>query len=252
MAKNEVAKKEEAGALAIIDFAADAGQGFEGADASSYAIPFLRILQAISPQAKKKDPRYIDGAEEGDFFNTVTEKIYKGDDGVIVVPVYYAHKYNEWAPDRGGFRGSLSASEYAVLDKEIRKDSKGNAYEANVATGNAITDTREHYVIIVNNDNTWEPALIALSGSELKKSKKWMTLMQGFRIQGQIAPMFSQMYRLTPQQESNDKGSWAGMKIEHIGPVNSLEIYNGAKQFLSMVKSGNVKSTPADTDDLPY
>jgi hypothetical protein len=60
----EVAVKEPAPLPAVIDFTADAGAGFEDADSSSFALPFLRILQAISPQAKKQNPKYIEGAEE--------------------------------------------------------------------------------------------------------------------------------------------------------------------------------------------
>lgn len=43
MAKNEVLKKEEALPPAVIDFTADAGGGFEGADGSCFAIPFMRM-----------------------------------------------------------------------------------------------------------------------------------------------------------------------------------------------------------------
>ena len=245
MAKNEVATQAKAEVPAVIDFAADMGSGFEDADSSSYAIPFLRQLQMMSGACKKTDPSYIKGAEEGDFFNTVTEKLYKGEEGVLVVPCHYVHKYNLWAPDRGGFRGSISAAEYANMEKFGERGDTDNQ-------GNTIQDTREHYVLIVDADGTCSPALLALSGTQLKKSKKWMTLMQGIRIQGQVAPMFSQMYRLTAVGESNDKGSWAGIKVEHAGPVTSMEIYQQAKQFRDMVRSGEAQAAPVDDSELPY
>ena len=234
----------------IVDFSADMETGFEDADSSSYAIPFLRQLQATSGQCKKQDPDYIKGAEEGDFYNTVTEKVYKSEDGIIVVPCHYNHKYNEWAPDRGGFRGSHDVAGYSGLTKTKLKDNKGNEYEANAETGNALQDTREHYVLIVNPDGTTEPALLCLSSTQMKKSKKWMTLMQGIRINGQTAPMFSQRYKLSTVGESNDKGSWAGIKIEHVGQVTSVEEYKAAKQFREMVRAGTAKAVAPD--DLPY
>jgi len=248
-----VAVKETAGALAIIDFQEDVGAGFEETDASSYAIPFLRMLQSISPAAKKKDPAYIEGAEEGDFINTVTEKLYKGDNGVTVIPCHYIHKYTLWAQNRGGFRGSWTAGEYATNPKQRIMISSPNGpieVEADM-DGNVITDSREHYVIIVEPDGSYTPALLALGGTQLKKSKKWMTLMQGIRIGGNIAPMFSQMYKVSPMAESNDKGSWSGYKIDHIGQVTSIDLYNGAKNFRDMVRSGTAKVAEA-SDDLPY
>ena len=252
MAKQELAKKEDAGLPAVIDFGADAGSGFEDADASSYAIPFLRQLQSMSGQCKKTDPAYVKGAEEGDFFNTVTEKLYKGDEGVIVIPCHYVHKYNEWAPDRGGFRGTHTAAEYASLEKTVVTDSKGNKLEGNAETGNILQDSREHYVMIVNADGSCEPALLALGGTQLKKSKKWMTLMQGIRIGAAVAPMFSQKYKLTAVGESNDKGSWAGIKIEHVGSITDIEQYNAAKQFREMVRSGTAQASPAGDEEVPF
>jgi hypothetical protein len=77
-----------------------------------------------------------------------------------------------------------------------------------------------------------------------------MTLMNGIRIGGVTAPMFSQMYKLTPTPEKNDKGSWSGINITHIGQVTSAELYNAAKQFNSMVRSGAAKAT--QEGDIPF
>jgi hypothetical protein len=74
----------------------DAGAGFEDADANAYAIPFLQILQSGSPQCKKSDGAYIKGAEEGMFYNTVTQELYDGDEGVVVIPCHYMQRFVEW------------------------------------------------------------------------------------------------------------------------------------------------------------
>ena len=64
-----VARKESAGAMvAAIDFAADDGMGTEGADKDSFAIPFLSILQPLSPQVAEG----AEGAKAGRFINSVT------------------------------------------------------------------------------------------------------------------------------------------------------------------------------------
>jgi len=246
----DVAIADVAGLPVNIDFSADSGAGFEEADSTSYAIPFIRVLQATSPQCKKKDAAYIPGAEEGDFLNTVTNKIYKGDIGVVVVPCHYAHKYNEWAPNRGGYRGSHTAAEYLDLKKETRKDDEGRFYEANTATGNSLTDTREHYLILMDSDGGCDYGLLVVSSTEIKKSKKWMSLMQGVKIGGKTAPMFSQMYKLTTVGESNDKGSWAGLKIEHLGTITNEAAYLAAKQFREMVRSG--EASAANEDTVPF
>jgi hypothetical protein len=253
VATTEVAVKETAGALAVIDFAADSGAGFEEADSSSYAIPFLRMLQATSDQCKKTQPEYIKGSEEGDMLNTVTGKLYKGDDGVVVIPVHYAHKYNLWVPNRGGYRGSWTVSEYEKNQKQkITIQTPNGPIEAEGdMEGNVITDTREHYCIVVEPDGGYNMVLLPMASTQLKKSKKWMTLMSGIRIQGQPAPMFSQMYLINPVGESNDKGSWSGLNITHLKQVDSVELYQAAKNFREMVRSGAAKAA-VEEGDIPF
>jgi hypothetical protein len=54
----------------------DSGAGLENFTTEDMQIPFIRILQALSPQLNKQDPLYIKGAEQGDIFNTVSGEIY--------------------------------------------------------------------------------------------------------------------------------------------------------------------------------
>ena len=49
---------------------------------------------------KKRDPEYVDGAEVGMLFNTLTREIYDGEKGVQAIPCSYVRQYIEWE-DRG-------------------------------------------------------------------------------------------------------------------------------------------------------
>lgn len=246
----EVAKKEE-NLPATIDFGADAGAGFEEATKDCFAIPFLRQAQALSPQLNKKKSEYIPGLEVGDFYNSVTNKTYKGEDGVVVIPCHFRQVINEWELGRGGFKGAHSPEEYARLPKKMGTDQKGNTIELNAETGHQLVDTREHYVLIVSPDGALEPALLALSSSQLKRSKKWMTMMQNIRINGKPAPMFSHKYKLSACEESNESGDWAGVKPELVGMITSVEEYTQAKNFRQMIISGSAKAQEGD-DNVPF
>ena len=69
--KNEVAVKEENLPVAFAsDMMADAGMGFENVSANDVAIPYLKILQALSPELRGATK--VAGAEEGLIINTVT------------------------------------------------------------------------------------------------------------------------------------------------------------------------------------
>ena len=74
-------------------FEADANEGLGQLGQDDLAIPFLRILSDTSPQVKKRDPEYVEGAEVGMLFNTLTREIYDGEKGVQAIPCSYAVSY---------------------------------------------------------------------------------------------------------------------------------------------------------------
>ena len=66
-------------------------------------IPFIRVIQALSPQIKKSDLSFIEGASQGDLFNTVTGEVWDGEKGINVIPCYQETKHLEFVPrDQGG------------------------------------------------------------------------------------------------------------------------------------------------------
>jgi hypothetical protein len=87
----------------IFDYAGE-GAAF---DSSEMQIPFVRLLQALSPQLNKKKAEYIEGASSGDAFNNVTNQYWDGEAGLTVIPCYQTTKYLEFTPRDmgGGFRG---------------------------------------------------------------------------------------------------------------------------------------------------
>jgi hypothetical protein len=93
----DVANKQ-GGALATIDFVSDSGMGLETIEKTDLALPFLKLLQSGSDETKKKHAKYVEGAEAGMFYNTVTKKLYNGEKGIEVIPVFYKMTYPEWAP----------------------------------------------------------------------------------------------------------------------------------------------------------
>ncbi len=85
--------KKEGGQVATLDFVKDSGMGLENIDKEDLALPFLKLLQSGSYETKKKHAKYVEGAEPGMFYNTVTKKLYDGEKGIEVIPVYYKMTY---------------------------------------------------------------------------------------------------------------------------------------------------------------
>ena len=94
----DITTKKQAAVPSTSLFEADAKLGLENMDQDDLALPFLKLLQNSSDETKKKHSAYVDGAEPGMFYNTVTKKLYDGAKGIEVIPCYYKLTFPEWAP----------------------------------------------------------------------------------------------------------------------------------------------------------
>ena len=72
------------------------GTVLEETTTEDFAIPFVRVLQNGSPQVNKQKGEYVEGAEPGKLYNTVTNGLYDGTKGILVVPCAYVKKFIEW------------------------------------------------------------------------------------------------------------------------------------------------------------
>jgi hypothetical protein len=240
MAKNEIAEQKANTALAIMgDLEQDAGAGFDGMTTEDYALPFLRLLTSTSPEVGE-----VDGALPGMILNSVTGELFDGKNGIAVVPCAYVRQYIEWTP-RGQGSGApvhIYPATSDILSQTHKEPGDNKDYLDN---GNYIENTANYYVMVIGTSGFPEPALITMKSTQLKKSRKWNSMMQSVKMAGKnglfTPPMYSQMYKLSTVAESNDKGKWYGWEVERTGPVESADVYNAAKTFAQSVGAGDVK-----------
>lgn len=234
----EVAVKGNTAVALAMNFEQDVS-GFEEMGQDDLALPFLRILTNMSPEIGD-----VDGASPGMIYNSVTGELYDGKAGIEVIPCAYIRQYIEWAPRGSGSGGpaNIYPATSDILSRTHREPGDNKDYLDN---GNYIENTANHYVMVLDKDGTPNPALIVMKSTQLKKSRKWNSMMMSVKMKGSnglfTPPMFSQIYRLTIQGESNDKGKWHGWEIERIGQVEDAGVYEMAKQFASSINAGDVK-----------
>jgi len=70
--KNEVAEAKSTAVSTFDDSLLSGGTGLEETTTEDFAIPFIRVLQPMSPQLQKQHGSYVAGAGAGDLYNTVT------------------------------------------------------------------------------------------------------------------------------------------------------------------------------------
>lgn len=251
-----VAEKAEAGlpSADVLDvFAGHEGEGLDY-DTSELQIPFIRLIQALSPQIKKTDPAFIPGASMGDIFNTVTGDHWSGEDGIVVVPCYQETKYLKFKPREqgGGFMGELAKD-----DPDISRTTRSGAKEI-LPDGNELVKSDQHYVIVVDEDGVPSFGIVDMKSSGLKVSRRWKTQVKMLTIKhpktGKLVspPLFGTKWKLSVVEESNDQGSWYNWTINNAGFVEDKDLLEAAMNFRKSIQDGEAKAVAEDVVDEPH
>ena len=236
--EKQVAIKKEAGLPSSILFEDDAAHGFENVRTTSLALPILKLLQNSTGEAQKRNQNYVDGAEPGMFLNTVTKKLYDGAKGIEVIPCHYKLEYQEWADYGTG--SNRPENIYADNSDILSKTTKDGSGKDRLENGHYIQATGQHYVLIVGDDGT-EQALVSMSSSQGKVSRKWNSMMMSISLDGKngsyTPPSFSHSYKLTTVLNSGKGNQWYGYNVVKEGPVKDESLYERAKKFYTSLAS---------------
>tara|TARA_R100000963_G_scaffold26186_1_gene17865 strand:+ start:23 stop:784 length:762 start_codon:yes stop_codon:yes gene_type:complete len=241
---SDVANKQD-GALATLDFVSDSGMGLETIDKNDLALPFLKLLQSGSDETKKKHAKYVEGAEAGMFYNTVTKKLYSGEKGIQVIPVFYKMTYPEWAPfEKREGRPIHNDRGPDVMGKVKQNDRNKDMLD----NGNEIIKTANYFVII--NGERPEKALLTMKSTGLKTSRQWNSLMEDeFENDPKTgkavpAPMFSRVYKLNSVEQTGSF-TWHTYNVNLLKKVDNAGLYQMARDFHNSIKGSQQK--PAET-----
>ena len=238
---NQVAEKKTAPLPANM-FEDDAAKGLGKIGQEDLALPFLKILGQLSPEVNKRDGKYVEGAEPGMIYNSVSGDLYDGVKGIDVIPCFYKLEYIEWKD-----RGEGVGAPVAIYDSssDIMSKTKPDAnYKDRLPNGNYIEKTASHFVIIQGDSPS--TALISMKSTQLKISRKWNSMMSGIKMNGKngmfTPASFSHIYKLKTTQMSNDKGTWFGWEVSKVGPITDGSLYDQAKSFSESISKGSVKA----------
>ena len=95
-------------------------------------------------------------------------------------------------------------------------------------------------MLIVGDDGT-EQALVSMSSSQGKVSRKWNSMMMSISFDGKngsyTPPSFSHSYKLTTLLNSGKGNQWYGYNVSKIGPVKDEAFYKHAKKFYTSLAS---------------
>ena len=266
MAKKDVAKVD-AGVPAELEdeFLEDVEEFEESLTQDDMAVPFLQVLQALSPQVTDGEDQFIEGAQKGQLFNTVSKECYNGKEGVTIVPVRYKHSFIEWVPreDGGGF-----VSEWSPEDRPDIHTSRNDRNQDIIVegspkgtSGNQIVDTATHYVLIVSDKGDPQPAVMSMSSTQFKVSRNWNSQISMRTVQTSKGkkrpPRFWDAWTLKSVLNKNDQGSWYGYDLTRQSETreldNGVELMDAARAFARAIGAGEKSANygKEETSDEP-
>ena len=238
-------------------FAEDAGAGVDGLGAGDLAIPFLKILQKMSPELDD-----IAKAKAGDLFNTVTKEVVRGSDGIRVVNCAYTLQYIEWEP-----RGSGTGAPHAIYSAgdTLPRTERGDDNKDYVVDGSGryLERTAQHYVLVIDEDGITSQALLPMKATQFKKSKQWNSALKSLKMKDGNGDLFtparwSHIWHLESVSEENKNGSWHGWQVSKDSQIKDPHLYAEAKLFAQSIMAGQAKvqhvqeTDKVSEDDVPF
>ena len=189
--------------------------GFEQITPDCMMIPFLKIAQSSTDQAKPGSMSRIQGLEVGQFFNPTSRKVYGNKVRLVLLKFYRSFLIYDGETTDSKFLGSIDPDTYrrtiepnVVRKKSYFLDSQGHRY----------VDSRN--LIVLNFDAMDDgPMLFAMSSSGITPSRKLMTLADAIKVRrpdpndpgrevAVQAPLWSSVWELETAYFDNPMGSY--------------------------------------------
>jgi hypothetical protein len=258
---NAVADKKEDGLILNGIFEMEgAGANF---NSEEMQMPFIRIAQAMSPEIKKSDAKFIEGCGQGDIFNNLTQEFWGT--GVEVIPCYVQTKYTEWVSidDGGGFVGEIAPG-----DPVLATTTREGATET-LPNGNEVVKADNYVVLVKSNDGSWTPAILDMKSTALKISRRWKTQINLQTITHpktkQIikAPIFANIWKMVTVEETNKNNqTYFNYSVSKVGLIEYTSIFAQARALYVSSAKGEVKTeapeqaqngkSKEDSDEIPF
>jgi hypothetical protein len=266
--KNDVATQDpNARALAMpFDYGDHAGAGTDELTQQERGVPFLKILQAQSPEVIGPKGK-IEGARAGLFLNTGNEELFES---ITIVPVCRLHVIQEWRPRAVG--GGLvrqvvmgRGDDYPAFYKEAmaRCEAAGRKFgdfwtgEPKKPGSNQLSECYQLFSVTLDSEgNPTGMVVVPFSSTAIKVYKKRFSRRIG-TLRGN-PPMFAFPIVLSAEMQTNEEGTWANYVINFPvdnNPVKSALDPNSAAfkagaELYELVKSGEAKADQnVDTRD---
>ncbi len=211
--KKEVAIKDNQ-QVAAFNYGTYEVTGYENTSKDDFSIPFIKILQSMSPEIKPVSKGGVEGAQVGKIMNSVTQELYDGDEGIKFVPAVTETLYIEWKPREqgGGFVATHKLDSDVIVDA-IKRNNGQEFGMLKTKDGNELNKTFNMYVVLTDGENSLGYAVISATSTKIKVCRQLMAKLHSFMVE--VAPgkrinppLFANCVRLTTVEQKGAKGEF--------------------------------------------
>jgi hypothetical protein len=235
-------KKEELAtipATMLPDFlVGTAGMGNEGVSSKDVTYPRVGVIQALSPEIDKGNAKYIQGADLGDLFNTLTREIIP--QPLMLMDCFFQKSYGVFKlrTSGGGYKAQFATE--AEAQKFVENDFEGGQLE--------IIDTGIHMCLLLDQQATTPTgeAVMFFTKTKLKVSRQMNTI-----LKGKGAARWATIWNVETVKEINSKNQpYYNLKVTDAGFVKDKALFDRGSKLYEDVRE-KVVAVSAEDISLP-
>ncbi len=190
---------------------------------SQLVVPQIKQLQKMSHEVDKYNPKFIEGAEAGNFINVLTGQLYTGPIHVLNLNFSpYFQVKTKYGVNPSKYLGKFRSFEQANALLEEQDDADKADLE--------ITDGNTHLLVMLNPETGViegnSPVVFDFAGTKMRVSKQWNS-----QIAANSGDRFSSVWKLSTVQQEGRMGTFLNLKIENLGWANEIAYHSAEKMY---------------------
>ena len=228
--------------------------GFEDMEQEDFSLPYVKIMQPLSPEVDNDDIK----AETGDLLNSLSGHNYGTD--LIFIPVMFSRRRIKWLPrdDGGGMEcGSIDGKipDTGAKFAEVCSECKYSQWDNKTSTPPLCDMFRVFPSIILGLKPEFDGSKLVAISFARTNAVAGKKLLNTARMSG--GAIFSHSYKLNTKKQTNDKGVFWTFEVAPAPKLSPAQIAEAEGHFnvLSSMRV-NVDLTPEavtqNSDDPPF
>lgn len=191
-----------------------AGQGQEDLGQVASRTPFLKVLQALTPECQEGEDSYVAGAKPGLLMNTATKECLKSVRGVVVAVVRKFAEYTK-APEgqRGKFEANHEPESDVVREATARAKSTKEKWKLFTKDGNPLVETYAVFMLMTDDSGApVGPVILPITRTKIKKLSEFRSRISSFPGSKNV-PIFCHQVTVSTVRDKSPKGPFFNVEF---------------------------------------